>query len=78
MIAQPNGGAEAVLEVLVELFPAAPVYTSIYSPEAMPPAYRSWEIHNHWLEPAAGHSPPPPAPTSRSTRWPLAADAGAA
>jgi len=44
------GGAEAVLEVLVELFPAAPVYTSIYSPEAMPPAYRSWEIHTTWLD----------------------------
>ena len=44
------GGAEAVLEVLVELFPTAPVYTSIYSSEAMPPAYRSWEIHTTWLD----------------------------
>ncbi|MBN1136239.1 MAG: glycosyltransferase [Anaerolineae bacterium] len=43
------GGAEAVLEALVELFPAAPVYTSIYSPEAMPAAYRRWEIHTTWM-----------------------------
>ncbi len=30
------GGAEAVLEALKELFPDAPVYTSIYWPEKMP------------------------------------------
>ncbi len=44
------GGAEAVLEALVEIFPTAPIYTSIYSPEAMPPAYRSWEIRPTWLD----------------------------
>ena len=44
------GGAEAVLEALVELFPGAPIYTSIYWPEAMPPAYRGWEIRTTWLD----------------------------
>ena len=31
------GGAESVLENLVALYPDAPVYTSIYAPETMPP-----------------------------------------
>ncbi len=44
------GGAEGVLEVLVEMFPQAPVYTSIYWPEAMPAAYRGWDIHTTWLD----------------------------
>jgi len=44
------GGAEAVLEVLAEIFPAAPVYTSIYAPDAMPAAYRAWEIRTTWLD----------------------------
>jgi glycosyltransferase involved in cell wall biosynthesis len=44
------GGAEAVLEVLTAMFPTAPVYTSIYWPEAMPPAYRGWNIHTTWLD----------------------------
>jgi len=44
------GGAEAVLEVLAEIFPAAPVYTSIYAPDAMPEAYRAWEIRTTWLD----------------------------
>ncbi len=44
------GGAEQVLEALVELFPEAPVYTSIYWREGMPPAYRSWDIHTTWMD----------------------------
>jgi glycosyltransferase involved in cell wall biosynthesis len=39
------GGAENVLEELVALFPGAPLYTSIYAPERMPPTYRDWPIH---------------------------------
>jgi len=39
-----------VLEALAELFPAAPVYTSIYWPEAMPAAYRGWDIRPTWLD----------------------------
>ena len=35
------GGAEDVLETLAEMFPSAPVYTSMYWPEKMNPAYQS-------------------------------------
>ncbi len=43
------GGAEVVLEQLVALFPAAPVYTSIYDPRAMPDAWRGWDIRSSWM-----------------------------
>lgn len=38
------GGAEKVLEAVHELFPDAPIYTTIYRPQAMPAAYRDWDI----------------------------------
>ncbi|MFN3928351.1 MAG: glycosyltransferase [Thermoflexus sp.] len=44
------GGAEAVLEALVETFPGAPIYTSIYARDRMPAHYRRWEIHTTWLD----------------------------
>ncbi|HIQ06572.1 MAG TPA: glycosyltransferase family 4 protein, partial [Anaerolineae bacterium] len=44
------GGAENVLETLVELYPQAPVYTSMYGPELMPPAYRAWEIRTSFMQ----------------------------
>ncbi len=44
------GGAEDVLETLVEMFPRAPVYTSIYWGERMPPAYGGWDIRASWME----------------------------
>ena len=44
------GGAERVLEALHELFPAAPVYTSIYDADAMPPGYRTWDIRTSWMQ----------------------------
>lgn len=44
------GGAEGVLEALVEMFPQAPVYTSMYWPEAMPKAYRQWDIRTTWMD----------------------------
>ena len=43
------GGAEDVLESLVEMYPGAPVYTSMYAPDVMPPAYRSWDIRVTWM-----------------------------
>lgn len=46
------GGAENVLEILVEMFPEAPVFTTIYAPDAMPPAYRHWDIRSTWLNKA--------------------------
>lgn len=44
------GGAEAVLEALVETFPDAPIYTSIYARDRMPARYRNWRIHTTWLD----------------------------
>ena len=44
------GGAENVLEELVDLFPGAPLYTSIYAPDRMPDAYRSWPIHTSFMQ----------------------------
>src|SRR5512136_1667825 len=43
------GGAEDVLESLVEMYPGEPVYTSIYAPEGMPPDYRAWDIRVTWM-----------------------------
>jgi glycosyltransferase involved in cell wall biosynthesis len=44
------GGAERVLEALHELFPQAPVYTSIYDPAAVPEHYRAWDIRTSWMQ----------------------------
>lgn len=44
------GGAEGVLETLVEMFPGAPVYTSMYWPEAMPANYHQWDIRTTWMD----------------------------
>lgn len=44
------GGAEDVLEVLVEMFPQAPLYTSMYWRDGMPSAYRAWDIRTTWMD----------------------------
>ncbi len=44
------GGAEDVLEVLVDLYPNSPVYTSIYDAACMPAAYREWDIRTQWID----------------------------
>jgi glycosyltransferase involved in cell wall biosynthesis len=44
------GGAEEVLSILKELFPEAPVYTSIYWPEKMPETYCSWDIRCSFMD----------------------------
>lgn len=44
------GGAERVLEALHDLFPTAPIYTSIYDPDAMPFACRTWDIRPSWMQ----------------------------
>ena len=38
------GGAERVLEVIKELYPEAPVYTSLYDPKYMSETIKNWEI----------------------------------
>ena len=45
-----RGGAEVVLEALVEMYSQAPVYTSMYGPQAMPQAYRSWDIRTSFMD----------------------------
>ncbi len=44
------GGAEEVLSVLKELFPEAPIYTSIYWREKMPESYRGWDIRCSFMD----------------------------
>jgi len=44
------GGAERVLEAAHELFPDAPVYTSIYDPAALPASYRTWDIRTSFMQ----------------------------
>ncbi|MBI4493976.1 MAG: glycosyltransferase [Chloroflexi bacterium] len=44
------GGAERVLEELHALWPGAPIYTSIYDPAAMPPAYRQLDIRPSFMQ----------------------------
>lgn len=49
------GGAERVLEVLHEMFPDAPVYTSVYVPKVMPSHFSTWDIRTSFLQ----HLPAP-------------------
>lgn len=44
------GGAEDVLEKLVDRYPGAPIYTSIYAPELMPAPYRRWPIRTSFMD----------------------------
>jgi glycosyltransferase involved in cell wall biosynthesis len=44
------GGAEKVVETLHDMFPDAPIYTSIYDPDAMPIYYRTWDIRTSFLQ----------------------------
>ncbi|MHB0856497.1 MAG: glycosyltransferase [Anaerolineae bacterium] len=43
------GGAERVLETVHAMYPDAPVYTSIYWPQALPADYASWDIRPSFL-----------------------------
>lgn len=44
------GGAEKVVEVLHEMFPDAPIYTSAYAPDLMPTQFRNWNIQTSFLQ----------------------------
>jgi glycosyltransferase involved in cell wall biosynthesis len=50
------GGAENVLEELVDLFPGTPIYTSMYDPAKMPDAYRDWDIRTTFVQRLPGFS----------------------
>jgi len=43
------GGAEDVLESLVSLYPASPIYTSLYWSEKMPAHWRAWDIRTSFI-----------------------------
>jgi glycosyltransferase involved in cell wall biosynthesis len=45
-----RGGAEDVLEVLHDLYPTSPIYTSIYYAEKMPASYRQWPLKTLWID----------------------------
>jgi glycosyltransferase involved in cell wall biosynthesis len=45
-----RGGAEDVLEVLVDMFPQATIYTAMYEPGSMPREYGEWRIQTSWLD----------------------------
>ena len=47
------GGAEQVLENLVDLY-RAPVYTSMYWPQGVSPVYQEWDIRTSWLDKVPG------------------------
>lgn len=44
------GGAERVLEQLHALWPAAPIYTSMYAPHLLPPQYRRMDIRTSFMQ----------------------------
>lgn len=44
------GGAERVLERLVDMFPGADLYTSMYWREGMPRSYQDWSIKTTWMD----------------------------
>ncbi len=44
------GGAEDVLENFVEMYPHAPLYTSIYWRDAMPAHWQSWDIRTSFID----------------------------
>ena len=45
-----RGGAEKVVEVLHEMYPDAPIYTSAFDRDAMPAHYRDWDFHTTFLQ----------------------------
>lgn len=45
-----TGGAENVLDVLHDLYPDAPIYTSMYGPDLMHPKYRAWDIRTSFMQ----------------------------
>ncbi|MDX1933056.1 MAG: glycosyltransferase [Capsulimonadales bacterium] len=44
------GGAERVVEAMHELWPEAPIYTSVYDPQATLPSFRQMDIRTSFLQ----------------------------
>lgn len=45
-----HGGAEKVVEVFAEMFPDAPVYTSVYDPDRMPGVWRDMDVRTSFMQ----------------------------
>lgn len=43
-------GSEKVLSALNQLFPSAPVYTTIYNPDKMANSFKSWDIRTSFIQ----------------------------
>jgi len=48
------GGAERVVEVIHDLWPQAPIFTSLYDADAMPDAFRAMDIRTSFLQNVPG------------------------
>jgi len=48
------GGAERLIEALHELYPEAPVYTSIYFPENLPAAFKGMDVKTSFMQALPG------------------------
>ncbi|MCA9872502.1 MAG: glycosyltransferase, partial [Anaerolineales bacterium] len=44
------GGAEDVLEALVDLYPDRPIFTSLYWPKKMPAYWQQWDIRTSFID----------------------------
>jgi glycosyltransferase involved in cell wall biosynthesis len=44
------GGAEKVIEILNTMFPEAPIFTSIYSPEKLPDSFKKMDIRGSFMQ----------------------------
>jgi len=44
------GGAERVIEVLHEIFPEAPIYTSVYLPDNLPDSFKQMDIRTTFMQ----------------------------
>src|SRR5690242_8373429 len=47
------GGAERVLEALHEIYPKAPVFTTVYLPSYLGPheeRFKNWDVRTSWLQ----------------------------
>lgn len=45
-----RGGAEKVVEVLHQIYPTSPIYTSIYLPEKMPAVFKEMDIRTSFMQ----------------------------
>lgn len=49
-----DGGAEAVFEAIAELFPEAPIYTTLYYPETVSPFFQTREVRTSYVQSLSG------------------------